>query len=77
MVDTPMVMNDVMAKLFRPDLESPTISDMKAAADGKYALPVPWIDPVDVSNALLFLASDDARHVTGVPLSVDLGFGVM
>jgi (+)-trans-carveol dehydrogenase len=77
MVDTPMVMNDVMAKLFRPDLESPTISDMKAAADGKYALPVPWIDPVDVSNALLFLASDDARYVTGVPLSVDLGFGVM
>jgi (+)-trans-carveol dehydrogenase len=77
MVDTPMVMNDVMAKLFRPDLESPTISDMKAAADGKYALPVPWIDPVDVSNALLFLASDEARYVTGVPLSVDLGFGVM
>jgi (+)-trans-carveol dehydrogenase len=37
------------------------------------ALPVPWVDPVDISNALLFLASDEARSITGVSLPVDAG----
>ena len=37
------------------------------------ALPVPWIEPVDVSNAILFLASDEARYVTGASLPVDAG----
>ena len=37
------------------------------------ALPIPWVDPVDISNALLFLASDEARYITGVPLPVDAG----
>ena len=36
-------------------------------------LPVPWIEPVDVANAVLFLASDEARAITGVALPVDLG----
>jgi len=37
------------------------------------ALPVPWVDPMDISNALLFLASDEARYITGVSLPVDAG----
>jgi (+)-trans-carveol dehydrogenase len=77
MVPTPMVMNDAIAKLFRPDLEHPTMSDLKTARERKYALPIPWVDPIDVSNALLFLASDEARYITGVNLSVDAGYGVM
>jgi NAD(P)-dependent dehydrogenase (short-subunit alcohol dehydrogenase family) len=36
-------------------------------------LPIPWVEPVDISNALLFLASDEARYVTGVTLPVDAG----
>ena len=36
-------------------------------------LPIPWVDPVDISNAVLFLASDEARYITGVPLPVDAG----
>lgn len=36
-------------------------------------LPVPWIEAVDVANAVLFLASDEARYITGLPLLVDLG----
>jgi SDR family mycofactocin-dependent oxidoreductase len=36
-------------------------------------LPVPWIEPLDVANAVLFLASDEARYITGLPLLVDLG----
>jgi NAD(P)-dependent dehydrogenase (short-subunit alcohol dehydrogenase family) len=34
---------------------------------------VPWVDPVDVSNAVLFLASDEARYITGVALPIDAG----
>jgi NAD(P)-dependent dehydrogenase (short-subunit alcohol dehydrogenase family) len=36
-------------------------------------LPVPWLEPVDVANAVLFLSSDEARYITGVALPVDLG----
>ena len=41
-----------------------------------HALPVPWVDPVDISNALLFLASDEARYITGSELTVDAGFTI-
>ncbi|MEX2031872.1 MAG: mycofactocin-coupled SDR family oxidoreductase [Dehalococcoidia bacterium] len=37
------------------------------------ALPIPWIEPVDVANAVLFLASDEARYITGAGLPVDAG----
>jgi (+)-trans-carveol dehydrogenase len=37
------------------------------------ALPVPWVEPIDISNAVLFLASDEARYITGVTLPVDAG----
>jgi len=36
-------------------------------------LRVPWVEPVDISNALLFLSSDEARYITGVVLPVDGG----
>ena len=49
----------------------------RGGARGHYlrwnTLPVPWIEPVDVANAALFLASDEARYITGVGLPVDLG----
>ena len=38
------------------------------------ALPVDMVEPVDISNAILFLVSDDGRYVTGVTLPVDAGF---
>jgi NAD(P)-dependent dehydrogenase (short-subunit alcohol dehydrogenase family) len=37
------------------------------------ALPIPWVEPRDISNALLFLASDEARYITGVTLPIDAG----
>ena len=37
------------------------------------ALPIEWVEPVDISNAILFLVSDDGRYVTGVQLPVDAG----
>ena len=38
------------------------------------ALPVNMVEPVDISNAICWLVSDDARYVTGVTLPVDAGF---
>ena len=72
-VDTPMIMNEATFHLFRPDLEQPDRHDFEVAALAMNALPVAWVDPVDISNALLFLASDEARYITGVTLSIDAG----
>jgi SDR family mycofactocin-dependent oxidoreductase len=72
-VDTDMIMNEGTYKLFRPDLENPTREDFEPASQATNALPIPWVEPVDISNALLWLASDEARYVTGVPLPVDAG----
>jgi NAD(P)-dependent dehydrogenase (short-subunit alcohol dehydrogenase family) len=40
------------------------------------AIPVPWVDPVDVSNAVLWLGSDESRYVTGVALPIDAGMTI-
>ena len=72
-VDTPMIQNEATYRLFRPDLDHPTRADFEPASQAMNVLPIPWVDPVDISNAVLFLASDEARYITGVPLPVDAG----
>jgi SDR family mycofactocin-dependent oxidoreductase len=72
-VDTDMLQSDVMYRSFRPDLEHPTKEDATPAFYSQQAMPIPWIDPVDISNAVLFLASDEARYITGMQLRVDAG----
>ncbi|WP_067693611.1 mycofactocin-coupled SDR family oxidoreductase [Nocardia jejuensis] len=72
-VNTPMVMNEGTYKLFRPDLENPGPADLEPICRMFHTLPVPWVESVDVSNAVLFLASDESRYVTGVPLPIDAG----
>jgi (+)-trans-carveol dehydrogenase/(-)-trans-carveol dehydrogenase len=72
-VDTPMIQNEATYRLFRPDLEHPTKDDFAPASQTVNALPIPWVEPVDISNAVLFLASDEGRYVTGVTLPVDAG----
>jgi SDR family mycofactocin-dependent oxidoreductase len=72
-VNTDMLHNEGMYRAFRPDLEHPTREDATPAFHVQQAMPVPWIDPVDISNAVLFLASDEARYVTGMQLRVDAG----
>jgi len=72
-VDTPMIQNESTWRLFRPDLEQPTQADFAAASQTLNTLPIPWVEPVDISNAVLFLASDEGRYVTGVTLPVDAG----
>jgi (+)-trans-carveol dehydrogenase/(-)-trans-carveol dehydrogenase len=46
------------------------------AATALDALPIPWVEPADISNAVLFLASDEARYITGVTFPVDAGLTV-
>ncbi|WP_067668473.1 mycofactocin-coupled SDR family oxidoreductase [Nocardia miyunensis] len=72
-VNTPMFMNEGTMKLFRPDLENPTKEDFAPVAQFMHVLPVGWVEPVDISNAVLFLASDESRYITGLPMTVDAG----
>ncbi|MFW0795716.1 mycofactocin-coupled SDR family oxidoreductase [Gordonia sp. CPCC 205515] len=73
-VATNMILNEATYKLFMPDAEHPTMEDAAPIFETTNALPVPWVDPVDISNAILFLASDEARYVTGTELKVDAGY---
>ncbi|MGQ0632572.1 MAG: mycofactocin-coupled SDR family oxidoreductase [Sporichthyaceae bacterium] len=72
-VDTPMLQNEAMYQIFRPDLENPTAEDARAAFPAMNAMPTPWIEAGDVSDAVLFLLSEQARWITGVQLPVDAG----
>jgi len=67
-VNTPMVVNEVMQRYIT---ENPEIANAL-----QNLLPVPMIEAVDISNAIAFLVSDDARYITGVTLPVDAGFTV-
>ncbi len=72
-VNTPMFMNEGTMKMFRPDLENPGVEDFRPVAQFMHVLPVGWVEPEDISNAVLFLASDEARYITGLPMTVDAG----
>jgi (+)-trans-carveol dehydrogenase len=75
-VDTPMLMNPASFRLFAPDAENPTADDLAPPSQALNALPIPWVEPLDISNAVLFLASDEARYITGVVLPVDAGAAI-
>jgi SDR family mycofactocin-dependent oxidoreductase len=72
-VATPMVLNEEMFRRLRPDLDNPTAADAAEVLRARNLLPVPWVEPVDVANAVVFLASDEARYITGTQLVVDAG----
>jgi NAD(P)-dependent dehydrogenase (short-subunit alcohol dehydrogenase family) len=73
-VDTPLIQNDAVSSAFRQDLDRPpTRAEFAEAARGMNLLAVPWVEPVDVANATLFLVSDEARYITAVSLPVDAG----
>jgi SDR family mycofactocin-dependent oxidoreductase len=71
--NTPMLQSEPMYRAFRPDLEHPTRADAEPVFGVQQAMKIPYIEPEDISNAVLWLASDDARYVTGVQLRVDAG----
>jgi SDR family mycofactocin-dependent oxidoreductase len=72
-VNTIMIQNPAVWGLFDPANPNPTRESAVPVFQSLNALPIPWVEPVDISNAILFLASDEARYVTGVTLPVDAG----
>jgi SDR family mycofactocin-dependent oxidoreductase len=72
--NTRLLHNDGVYARFRPDLENPTRDDVLPAFATLQLMPgVPYIEPEDISNAVVFLASDEARYITGEFISVDAG----
>ena len=72
-VDTDMIHNLDMYALLMPGVEHPTRELSAPVFESLNALPIPWAEPRDISNAVIFLASDEARYITGVALPVDAG----
>jgi SDR family mycofactocin-dependent oxidoreductase len=67
-VETSMVTN--------PEYQAFVKEYPEIATGPKYQKPMPGglLDPVDISNAMVFLASDEARYVTGITMPVDGGY---
>lgn len=75
-VTTPLFMNQAHIKAFCGDDQSKTFDDMVWPATTLNLLPVPWIEPEAISAAMLYLASDDGKYVTGIALPVDAGMTI-
>lgn len=71
--NTDMLHNEPMYKVFRPDLEHPTREDAELAFPSTQAMPIGYVETSDVSHAVVYLASDESRYVTGLQLKVDAG----
>lgn len=72
-VNTDMIHNQAIYDLFTGK-EGATLEEARPAYQGLNALPIPWVEPQDISNAILWLVSDEARYVTGITVPVDAGF---
>ncbi|WP_191563280.1 mycofactocin-coupled SDR family oxidoreductase [Janibacter melonis] len=74
-VDTVMLKNPGVYKMFRPDLDAPSAEDAHSGFVEHHLIKEPWIEKDDVSDAILYLVSDTGRYITGTTLSIDLGLG--
>ena len=72
-VSTHLLHNDYIYGMFRPDLETVTREDFAPASQAFQALPIPWLEPEDVADLVLFLASDDSKNITGDNIRIDAG----
>jgi SDR family mycofactocin-dependent oxidoreductase len=75
-VDTPIIKNQAMYTLFSGGDPNATLEEVTPAFKELNLLDIPWMEPQDISNAMLWLASDDARYITGATLPIDAGLMV-
>jgi (+)-trans-carveol dehydrogenase len=73
LINTDMMMNQPTYDVFRPDLTNPSKADATEVFRTMQVLPIDWLEPHDVSEAVRWLASDEARYLTGVAIPVDAG----
>jgi NAD(P)-dependent dehydrogenase (short-subunit alcohol dehydrogenase family) len=71
--NTDMLHSPPMYRAFRPDLQNPTREDAEVVFPVIQGMPIPYVEPEDISEAVVFLASDAARYITGQQLRVDAG----
>jgi SDR family mycofactocin-dependent oxidoreductase len=76
-VDSEMIQHQAFYDLVSPRLESPTREDAAVVCRRMTAMGIPWIDISDVTNAVLFLADESARYITGEVLHVGAGANAM
>jgi SDR family mycofactocin-dependent oxidoreductase len=71
--NTDMLQHEDMYRTFRPDLEHPTKDDAIGAFHSLQLMPTPWVEPADISQVMVFLASDESRYITGQFINCDAG----
>jgi SDR family mycofactocin-dependent oxidoreductase len=71
--NTTLLHNELIYKMHRPDLESPTREEVEPVFQTFQAMPIPYVQPTDIANLAVFLASDEARYITGQQIRVDAG----
>lgn len=72
-ISTPMIHNDELYRMMRPDLEQPGTADVEPVFQSLHAQPVPWLDSAEITRVVLFLAAEGSAHISGTVLPVDAG----
>ncbi|WP_406444481.1 mycofactocin-coupled SDR family oxidoreductase [Streptomyces sp. NBC_00631] len=72
-VNTDMLNSDLMYRSFRPDLENPTREDALPSFPATTGFGIPYVEPENISDMVLFLVSDESQYVTGMQMRVDAG----
>jgi SDR family mycofactocin-dependent oxidoreductase len=72
-VATPMIHNEQLYALMRPDLEHPTADDVASPMASLHVQPVPWLEPEEITDAVVFLVCETGRHISGSVIDIDAG----
>ena len=72
-VATPMIHNDEVYKVMRPDLAHPTMEDVASVFMSGHEQKLPWMEPQEISDVVAFIVSDAGRHFTGTVFDISAG----